>query len=82
MLKPSLPFLFNFRPLFASRFVLLSQASIFFQAGFSHGLMEHYLPDRCSFNTAGICRIGRPERTDSDARGESKGRNFPANLRL
>ena len=33
-------------------------------------------------NTAGICRIGRPERVDSDARGESTGRNFPANLRL
>lgn len=53
MLKPSLPFLFNFRPLFASRSVLLSQASIFFQAGFSHGLMEHYLPDRCSFEYCG-----------------------------
>lgn len=80
MLKPSLPFLFNFRPLFASSFVL--SGSHFSQAGFSPGLMEHYLPDRCSFNTAGICRIGRPERIDSDARGESKGRDFPANLRL
>lgn len=44
----------------------------FLQAGFSHGLMEHYLPNPCSFNTARICRIGSPERTGSDAKAREK----------
>jgi len=42
-----------------------SRVFAFLQACFSHRLMENCLPDLCSFNTAGICRIGYPERITS-----------------
>lgn len=44
--------------LFASRIVLLSRASIFFQAGFSHGLMSTTCQTGCSFNTVGFAESG------------------------